>query len=57
LVEKPPRFRVSHILTTVAAKTFSGPYFPEILAAFPERRNTIDRTTMNTWEDLASATP
>ena len=43
-------FGVSHILTTVAAKTFSGPIFPEILAAFPND-DTIDRTTMNTWED------
>src|SRR3954471_2761131 len=43
-------FVVSHILTTVAAKTFSGPIFPEILAAFPND-DTIDRTTMNTWED------
>src|SRR3954471_7691396 len=43
-------FAVSHILTTVAAKTFSGPIFPEILAAFPND-DTIDRTTMNTWED------
>jgi nicotinamidase-related amidase len=43
-------FGVSHILTTVAEKTFSGPIFPEIVAAFPKDRP-IDRTTMNTWED------
>jgi nicotinamidase-related amidase len=43
-------FKVSTILTTVAEKTFSGPMFPEIHAAFPEAM-VIDRTTMNSWED------
>lgn len=43
-------FGVSTILTTVAAKSFSGPMFDEILAAFPGR-HAIDRTSMNTWED------
>jgi len=43
-------FGVSTILTTVAEKTFSGPMFQEILAAFPEQ-TVIDRTSMNTWED------
>lgn len=43
-------FGVSTILTTVAEKSFSGPIFAEIKAAFPNAA-TIDRTTMNSWED------
>ena len=43
-------FKVPTILTTVAAKSFSGPIFPELQAVFPEQAP-IDRTTMNTWED------
>ncbi len=43
-------FGVSTILTTVAEKSFSGPMFDEIKAAFPGH-DAIDRTSMNTWED------
>lgn len=43
-------FHVPTILTTVAAKTFSGPLLPEIQAVFPQQ-TPIDRTSMNTWED------
>ncbi len=43
-------FKVPTILTTVAAKSFSGPLFPELQAVFPDQKP-IDRTTMNTWED------
>jgi nicotinamidase-related amidase len=43
-------FNVPAILTTVAEKTFSGPMFDEIKAAFPGQEM-IDRTSMNTWED------
>jgi Amidases related to nicotinamidase len=43
-------FKVPTILTTVAAKSFSGPIFPELQAVFPDQ-TPIDRTTMNTWED------
>lgn len=45
-------FRVPAILTTVAAKTFSGPMFKEITDALPENK-LFDRTSMNTWEDKA----
>jgi nicotinamidase-related amidase len=45
-------FNVPTIPTTVAEKTFSGPMFDEIKAAFP-KTTFIDRTTMNTWEDQA----
>ena len=45
-------FGVSTILTTVAEKSFSGPMFDEITAAFPEQKM-LDRTSMNTWEDAA----
>jgi nicotinamidase-related amidase len=41
---------VSTILTTVAEKSFSGPMFDEIKAAFPGKAM-LDRTSMNTWED------
>ena len=44
------QFKVPVILTTVAEKTFSGPMFDEIKTAFPGQK-TIDRTSMNTWED------
>ena len=43
-------FKVPTILTTVAAKSFSGPIFPELQAVFPDQKP-IDRSTMNTWED------
>ena len=43
-------FKVPTILTTVAAKSFSGPMYDEIAAAFPGQE-VIDRTTMNAWED------
>lgn len=45
-------FGVSTILTTVAEKSFSGPMFEEITAAFPGQPM-LDRTSMNTWEDAA----
>ena len=45
-------FGVSTILTTAAEKTFSGPMFDEVTAAFPGK-SMIDRTTMNSWEDAA----
>jgi nicotinamidase-related amidase len=43
-------FNVPTILTTVAEKSFSGPMFPQIRTVFPDQK-TIDRTTMNSWED------
>lgn len=43
-------FKVPTILTTVAAKSFSGSIFPELQAVFPNQ-TPIDRSTMNTWED------
>ncbi len=45
-------FKVSTILTTVAAKTFSGPMFSEVTDPFPGQA-LLDRTSMNTWEDAA----
>src|ERR1700678_3010820 len=51
LVAKTAReFSVSTILTPVPEKTFSGPIFEEISSTFPGQA-TIDRTSMNTWED------
>lgn len=43
-------FNVPTILTTVAAKSFSGPIFPAVQGVFPNQ-TPIDRTTMNCWED------
>ncbi|OWQ44571.1 hydrolase [Roseateles noduli] len=43
-------FQVSTILTTVAARSFSGPMFDEVTDAFPGHE-LIDRSTMNCWED------
>lgn len=43
-------FEVPCVLTTVAAKTFSGDLWPELQALFPEQ-GPIDRTNMNAWED------
>jgi nicotinamidase-related amidase len=45
-------FNVSTIPTTVAERTFSGPMFDEIKAAFPKTKF-FDRTSMNCWEDKA----
>jgi nicotinamidase-related amidase len=45
-------FNVPTVVTTVAEKSFSGPLFPEILEAYPNKDTHIDRTTMNTWEDV-----
>ncbi|MEJ2882799.1 hydrolase [Pedobacter sp. GR22-6] len=46
-------FNIPTVVTTVAAKSFSGPVFPEINEFYPASATTIiDRTTMNSWEDL-----
>ncbi|MBC7846323.1 MAG: hydrolase [Flavobacterium sp.] len=44
-------FGIPTVVTTVAEKSFSGPVFPEILELYPES-SYIDRTSMNTWEDV-----
>ena len=43
-------FNVPTVLTTVAAKSFSGEILDEIKNVFPDI-TPIDRTTMNAWED------
>lgn len=46
-------FNVPTVVTTVAEKSFSGPVFPEISEVYPEATSGyVDRTTMNTWEDV-----
>lgn len=46
-------FNIPTIVTTVAEKSFSGPVFPEIEEFYPQKTsNYIDRTSMNTWEDV-----
>lgn len=44
-------FKVPTILSTVAAKSFSGAMVPEVQSVFPEY-TPIDRTSMNSWEDV-----
>lgn len=43
-------FEVPVILTTVETKTFSGLMWPQVQAVYPEQK-TIERTTMNSWDD------
>jgi nicotinamidase-related amidase len=46
-------FKVPTVVTTVAEKSFSGPVFAEVAEFYPPTKYTyIDRTTMNTWEDV-----
>ena len=46
-------FNVPTIVTTVAEKSFSGPVFPEVAEFYPAKTSGyIDRSTMNTWEDV-----
>jgi len=46
-------FKVPTVITTVAEKSFSGPVFPEVQEFYPQASSGyIDRTTMNTWEDV-----
>ena len=46
-------FNVATVVTTVAEKSFSGPVFREVEETYPQKTsNYIDRTTMNTWEDV-----
>lgn len=44
-------FDIPTVVTTVAEDSFSGPVFPEISEFYPNKKEYIDRTTMNTWED------
>lgn len=50
LTKAAKAFDVPTILTTVAAKSFSGPMISEITGVFPEH-TLYDRTSMNTWDD------
>jgi nicotinamidase-related amidase len=46
-------FNVATVVTTVAERSFSGPVFPEVEEFYPQATSGyIDRTTMNTWEDV-----
>lgn len=46
-------FNIPTVVTTVAEKSFAGPVFPEISEVYPEATSGyVDRTTMNTWEDI-----
>jgi len=45
-------FEIPTIITTVAEKSFSGPVFPELKEYYPDDKEYIDRTTMNSWEDI-----
>lgn len=43
-------FNLPTVITTVAAKTFSGPIFERLHEVFPDAE-LIDRTSINAWED------
>lgn len=43
-------FNVPTIMTTIAAKSFSGPVLEQLQQVIPQKPY-IDRTTMNCWED------
>src|SRR6201987_1603235 len=43
-------FDVPVVLTTVETKAFSGNLWPQIRAVFP-RQETIERSSMNSWDD------
>lgn len=43
-------FDLPVILTTIAARSFSGPMIPQLARLFPGREP-IDRTAINTWAD------
>ncbi|MBM4274731.1 MAG: hydrolase [Deltaproteobacteria bacterium] len=43
-------FKVPVIISTIAAKTFSGPLLKQLQEVFPQEP-VIDRTNMNAWED------
>src|SRR5260370_30202638 len=43
-------FDVPVVLTTVETKSFSGNIWPQIKAVFPNQE-TIERTSMNSWDD------
>jgi nicotinamidase-related amidase len=46
-------FNVATVVTTVAERSFSGPVFPEVEEFYPQATSGyIDRSTMNTWEDV-----
>ncbi len=47
-------FKITTVITTVGRKK-SGPVFGEIVASYPDAAtHTIDRTSMNAWEDTAA---
>jgi nicotinamidase-related amidase len=45
-------FNIPTVITTVAEKSFSGPFMPEVIDLFPNHK-VIDRTSVNSWLDPA----
>jgi nicotinamidase-related amidase len=43
-------FKIPTVISTVASKSFSGPFMPEVIDLFPTQK-VIDRTSMNSWLD------
>ncbi|MEM8885628.1 MAG: hydrolase [Planctomycetota bacterium] len=50
LTKAAKAFDIPTVLTTVSAKSFSGPQIPEITRVFPNAE-IYDRTSMNAWDD------
>jgi len=48
-------FNIPTVVTTIAERSFSGPVFPEVSEVYPVASSGyIDRSSMNTWEDVAA---
>jgi len=45
-------FKIPTVISTIAEKSFSGPFMPEVIGLFPNYK-VIDRTSMNSWLDPA----
>lgn len=50
LTKTAQAFKLPTVITTVTAKAYGGPAFPQLQAAAPGV-NVIDRTRVNAWED------
>lgn len=50
LAKAAKAFRVPPVVTSIAEKTFAGPFFPQLQSVLSDFRP-IDRTSINAWDD------
>lgn len=50
LTKTAQAFKIPTVITTITAKAYGGPVFPQIQAAAPDVK-VIDRTPINAWQD------